>query len=218
MTDRELLEREIELLWGTDDLGRHEAPPMAAVATPSADPVAADDVPAELLERAPGGPVVRSCLSYLLQIPAVSPEARPGTRLVTSTARGPGRLGELRPQAWWTASEWDDLLTGRLGPWAVLADDDRVLALCHTPRLRRRAAEAGVWTHPDHRRRGFATLVTRAWAQTCADEADVLFYSLLADNQASRAVVVRLEAQLGARPLGRVWQLWDQGTSETSIE
>ena len=162
--------------------------------------------------------MIRSCLSYLLAIPAVSPDPRPGTRLVTSMAPDPGRLGELRPQAWWTTSEWGDLLTGRLGPWAVLADDDRVLALCHTPRLRRRAAEAGVWTHPEYRRRGYATLVTRAWARTCADEADVLFYSLLPDNQASRAVVARLGADRGARPLGRIWQLWDQGTSETSIE
>src|SRR5215208_3104834 len=66
------------------------------------------------------------------------------------------RLQRLNP--WnWEAEEWDELLSGALGPWAMAVLDGRVVSICHTPgRMTERAAECGVWTHPDYRGRGYA--------------------------------------------------------------
>ncbi len=109
----------------------------------------------------------------------------------------------LRPADWWEPDEWRDLLAGDLGPWAMSVEDRQVVALCHSSRLTARAAEAGVWTHPDFRGRGRASSVTAAWADHPGLGDRVRFYSTSTDNHASRGVAARL----GLRPIGWIWKL-----------
>lgn len=109
----------------------------------------------------------------------------------------------IRPERWWQPQEWAELLAGGLGPWAAVVDAGHVRALCHTPRAHDGCAEAGVWTHPDHRRRGHSQVVTLALAAIARHHYDVLFYSTADHNHASQAVAHRL----GLRPLGQIWQL-----------
>lgn len=202
-TDLDLLRGEIELLWGVDDRGRCSVPPLAAVAVGSA---AADDdePPADLLAVRGALPpsVIISCLSYVIDGTDL-PQAPPDVSLRTSREPVPPGLVAARPDPEWEESEWSDLLAGRLGPWSVALVGSRVAAVCHTPRDRHPAAEVGVWTHPDHRGRGLAGLVTAAWAAVAGESRTTLYYSHFDDNHSSRSVA----RKLGARPIGRIWQL-----------
>jgi hypothetical protein len=68
-----------------------------------------------------------------------------------------GRASELRAMnpGNWGEEEWDDLLDGKMGPWAMAVHEGRVISTCHTPvPVNDRAAEAGVWTDPAYRGRG----------------------------------------------------------------
>ncbi len=104
----------------------------------------------------------------------------------------------------WEPDEWEDLLGGVLGPWAMALADGRVVSICHTPvAMTARAAECGVWTHPDYRGRGYAGAVTAAWAALLWSSGRALFYSTDAGNRASQRVAARLQL----RPLGRFWRL-----------
>lgn len=229
--DVDLLQREMGLLWGTDT-GRGEPSPLVAwaVATdgcavrvsprvpralavrlhaeggsstgrgdPSHRPPELDRWAAELV--APSGPAtVRGGPSFLVRsTPVVDSPAR----VCTSAQPVPAVLSAARPWAWWEPQEWEDLLSGRLGPWAIAMDGARVVAVCHTSRDGHGAAEAGVWTHPDARRRGHAAAVTAAWARVAAEGHDALFSSTSEHNSASRGVARRL----GLRPVGWIWQL-----------
>lgn len=103
----------------------------------------------------------------------------------------------------WEPDEWDGLLDGTLGPWAMAIHHDQVIAICHTPARSDQGAEAGVWTHPDFRGRGHAAAVTAAWAAIMAPAGQYLFYSTFADNLSSQ----RVAARLGLRPIGWLWKL-----------
>jgi hypothetical protein len=104
----------------------------------------------------------------------------------------------------WHPVEWDELLDGRLGPWAMAYQDGAVVSICHTPvPMRPRAAECGVWTAPAHRGRGYAAAVTAAWADLLRPSGRHLFYSTDAGNHSSQQVARRL----GLRPLGWTWCL-----------
>ena len=98
--------------------------------------------------------------SYLIQedvsFPATAPLAR-------SDAKNLGHLRAANPGNWGD-DEWQDLLAGRLGAWVMARHADRVISICHTPVSNARAAEPGVWTHPDFRGRGLAATTTAAWA------------------------------------------------------
>ena len=145
-----------------------------------------------------GGP------SYVFE--SVSPEASLcSAELVVFTSEGDvsSTLATARPQAWWKADEWADLLAGHLGPWAIGIAAGLVANLCHTAVASVRAAEAGVWTHPDVRGRGYASIVTRAWATVASTEFQNLFYSTSASNTASRRVAEKMQL----RPIGWIWQL-----------
>ena len=141
-----------------------------------------------------GGP------SYLIE---------PGTHFATTvhiersdTSNGE-RLRAANPGNW-EPIEWDELLDGRLGPWAIATEAALVVSICHTPRpMMARAAECGVWTHPDSRGRGHAAAVTSAWAEIVRPSERHLFYSTDAANQSSQAVARRLSL----RPLGWTWCL-----------
>jgi predicted GNAT family acetyltransferase len=78
-----------------------------------------------------------------------------------------------------------------------------VFSLCFCSRLTNSAAEAGLRTEADHRRRGYGAAVTAAWAYQVVATGMVAFYSTSSDNLASQAVAARL----GLRPIGWRWQL-----------
>lgn len=138
---------------------------------------------------------------YYLIEPAV--RAAPPGYITRSDTRDGERLRPLNPGNW-GAGEWEELLDGTLGPWAMAVVDGNVVSICHTPlRMTERAAECGVWTHPDYRRRGYAAEVTATWAEVLHPSGRHLFYSTDAGNLSSQGVAARL----GLRPIGWSWKL-----------
>jgi RimJ/RimL family protein N-acetyltransferase len=122
-------------------------------------------------------------------------------RIVRSDAATPGRLHNPGN---WESDEWEDLLTGICGPWAMAAVDDRVVSICHTPlQMTEHAAECGVWTDAQVRGRGYASATIAAWADIVGPTGRRRFYSTDKDNRASQA----LAAKLGLRPIGWLWRL-----------
>jgi RimJ/RimL family protein N-acetyltransferase len=135
----------------------------------------------------------------------IEPPVRAETRAVIarSDASPTEQLRPLNPGNW-ERDEWEELLDGALGPWAMAVVDQRVVSIGHTPRrMTARAAECGVWTHPDYRGRGYAAAVTAAWADILRPSGRSLFYSTDAENRASQ----RVAARLGLRPIGWTWRL-----------
>lgn len=139
-----------------------------------------------------------------------APTPPDGMAIVTSAdATAAGALA--RPNSW-DADEWEQLVGGVLGPWAAVVEGDAVAALCHTPKpVLPIAAECGVWTDPDRRRQGLATIATAAWGRLLAGEATYLFYSHHWRNDASAGVARRL----GLRHVGAEWMVsaepWPEG-------
>src|SRR5262245_34682137 len=68
---------------------------------------------------------------YYLIEPHVRAEGR--TRIARSDRSPDERLRRLNPGNW-EPDEWDDLLDGALGPWAMAVAEARVVSICHTPR------------------------------------------------------------------------------------
>jgi hypothetical protein len=106
----------------------------------------------------------------------------------------------VRPENWkeW---EWPDLLGGSRGSWSMALDGALPVAICHTPVATDRSSEAGVWTAPSYRRRGLAEAVVRDWYRQERDRHEVVYYSTLRNNTASRALARRLDLI----PLGWLW-------------
>lgn len=130
-------------------------------------------------------------------------------RVVRSDASDASPLREANPGNWGDG-EWSELLAGELGPWAIALAGDRVVSICHTPRrMTDRAAECGVWTHPDARGRGYAAAVAAEWADVLRPTGRHLFYSTDATNHSSRRVAERLNL----RPIGWIWQVMRQDAS-----
>ena len=147
-----------------------------------------------------GGPVaVSSGPSYVVEGPIAFESA---AEIVSSVSTDIGRLRDANPGNW-EADEWNDLLDGVLGPWAMAWRGDQVIAICHTARNADHAVEAGTWTHPDFRGQGHAAAVTAAWAPLVAAGGRIVFYSTSADNRSSQ----RVAARLGLRPIGWLWKL-----------
>jgi GNAT superfamily N-acetyltransferase len=148
-----------------------------------------------------GHPVtVRAGPSFLIEAcagPAVT------GRIVCSNASIDDALRGATPGNWHLI-EWNELLDGRLGPFALAVEDERVVSVAHTPLpVTARAAECGVWTHPESRGRGYAAALTAAWAALLRPSGRHLFYSTDAHNHSSRRVAQRLDL----RPLGWTWRL-----------
>jgi RimJ/RimL family protein N-acetyltransferase len=124
-------------------------------------------------------------------------------RILRSDASDSKELHPLNPGNW-EPDEWEQLLDGVLGPWAMAVAGGVVVSLCHTPApMTARAAECGVWTHPDYRGQGYAAAVTAAWADILRPTARYLFYSTDAENESSRRVAERLHLRL----IGWTWRL-----------
>lgn len=154
----------------------------------------------EILEPACAPLSVNAGPYYLIE-PHVRAERR--TRIVRSDIPPSERLRHLNPGNW-ELDEWDDLLDGALGPWAMAVAEGRVVSICHTPRpMTKQAAECGVWTHPDYRGRGYAAAVTATWADILRASGRCLFYSTDAQNFSSQRVAARLRL----RPIGWTWNL-----------
>jgi hypothetical protein len=170
-----------------------------APARPS-DPPPALERCQRILE-ADGPPLVRSAGPSFL----VGEQARfvSGVHIERSDSSSGAALRRANPGNWHPV-EWDELLDGRLGPWAIATDGERVLSICHTPGpVRSRAAECGVWTDAAFRGRGHAAAVTSEWAAMMRPSGCWLFYSTDAENRSSQRVAERLQL----RPLGWTWRL-----------
>ena len=127
---------------------------------------------------------------------------QPTAPLVRSDDADVGALRNANPGNW-GADEWLDLLEGRLGPWVMAMQSDRVISICHTPVFDAHAAEAGTWTDPDFRGRGHAAATTAEWAALMRSSGRLLFYSTSQVNGSSQ----RVAARLGLRSVGWLWQL-----------
>lgn len=126
-----------------------------------------------------------------------------GAKIQRSDATPGHSLRDANPGNWHPI-EWEELLEGRLGPWAMAIEGRHVISICHTPRpLTPHSAECGVWTHPDFRGRGYGAAVTAAWADILRPSGRYLFYSTDTQNVSSQRVAQRLSL----RPIGWIWRL-----------
>jgi hypothetical protein len=78
--------------------------------------------------------------------------------------------------------------------WPIMAvlEDEVPVSVCFSSRLSEVAAEAGVETTPQSRGRGYAGIVTGAWAAAISESGRTPIYSLLQTNKASIAVARKL--------------------------
>jgi hypothetical protein len=228
LSDLELLEIEMDLLWGTEAgpelviacardgarlrTAKHLEADVAravAAATDGTPPDADLDAPPPQLERCRVlledalGAAVRlapgSGPSYLIE-PDVT--FRATAELLRSDKADLGSVRTANPGNW-GADEWQDLVDGHLGPWVMAAQGERIISICHTPVSNSVGAEAGVWTHPDFRGLGHAAATTAEWAALMRPTGRLLFYSTSRTNLASQ----RVASRLGLHRLGYLWQL-----------
>jgi GNAT superfamily N-acetyltransferase len=73
-------------------------------------------------------------------------------------------------------------------PYFAVVEGGVVASVCFNARSGPRAAEAGLYTHPEYRGRGYAADVTRAWGAATRARGRVPLYSTSWDNLASQAV------------------------------
>jgi hypothetical protein len=238
LTDLALLRIEIDTLWSNQHTRPIDAPDLVvacsstgllATAGPAVPEAVARALVAEVAGARPPAdpssppPVLERC-RRLLEDALGEVELWPGSGpsyLIDDTVAFPPTLPLIRSDAadltdvraanpgTWGADEWQDLLDGRLGPWAMARSADQVISICHTPVQSARAAEAGVWTHPDFRGQGHAAATTAGWASLVRPTGRLLFYSTSHTNRSSQ----RVAARLGLRPIGYLWQLGRAGVA-----
>ncbi|WJV44292.1 GNAT family N-acetyltransferase [Streptomyces flavofungini] len=148
-----------------------------------------------------GGP------SWLFPARLATPAVGPLPVLVPTTAGRAAARDLIRPDNW-QPGEWTGLIAGDLGEWAMAVRGREPVSICHTPAAGDLAAEAGIWTRPDHRGRGLARVCVAAWAERVRPTKDVLFYSTTSTNHASKAVA----RGLGLTPLGAIWTVRREAT------
>jgi GNAT acetyltransferase-like protein len=121
--------------------------------------------------------------------------------IIVSTTDGQRTAQHLIRPDNWQPDEWNELINGRMGEWAMAVHDREPVSICFTPASNATAAEAGIWTRPDFRGKRLAPAVVAAWSRRERREKTVLFYSTAADNHASQSVA----RTLGLAPLGWLW-------------
>ena len=125
-----------------------------------------------------------------------------GLPIIASDASGLSAARRLVRPDNWRAEEWDRLISGQIGHWAMAVEDRQPVSICHTPAATAGSVEAGTWTRPDHRGAGLAGAVAAAWwRRVRTDDDRIGFYITNSDNAASRAVA----RKLGLVPLGWLW-------------
>lgn len=221
----DLLATEIGIIWGLDSRGREEPPSLVLGDAGSTNVVhARKDLPAEVADRIRGivvenglpkaARLVQQLLteaigeveetvgpSYDCANPA--PQSLPlRGRLLTSDAAERAELDRVHNPGTWDAEEWQRLLDGDVGPWAMVIEDGRMLSVCHSARVAPAGLEAGIWTDPDARGQGLAAVCTEAWALVCHDLPGEIFFSTDAYNIASQRVAARLKLP----PIGQLWK------------
>jgi len=134
-----------------------------------------DDVAERPTELAPSGP------AYAF------PDELPAAEVALL---GPGDFERVRELGWERAEFARDFAVR--APFCALIEGELAIALCFSARLTPRAAEAGVTTHPAHRRRGHGAAVVAAWARAIRATGRVPLYSTSWDNLASQALARRL--------------------------
>jgi hypothetical protein len=95
-----------------------------------------------------------------------------------------------------------DVLRPYMGPWLgdveqcqpfkVVMVDGAAVSVCASVRITPEAHEAGVDTHPEFRRRGYAVRAAAEWARAVRAMNAIPLYSTSWENVASRAVAARL--------------------------
>jgi len=120
-------------------------------------------------------------------------------------------LGAANPGNW-EQGEWEALLGGDLGPWAMVVDKAEVVSLCHTPAMAGNSADAGTWTREDRRGRGLAAATVAAWAPLIVASGRTPFYSTSTTNRSSQRVAGRLRRPL----LGTLWWFGESGDRASS--
>ena len=98
----------------------------------------------------------------------------------------------------WLHDEWR-----LVQPCMAWVEQGQVAAVCFSSRLSAGAAEAGVWTAPEARGRGYAGVVVAAWAKAVQKDGRRPLYSTAWDNLASQAVA----RKLGLICYGEDWNL-----------
>ena len=177
---------------------------------PSADPAEEPRSIAvcEVMLRDALGPLERSVgRGWVIEsIPASTTHAR----VIRSTDAGIDRFSSDVPTGFtWERDEWRELMSGSLGAWAMCAVDGVAVSLCFSSRVSEEGMEAGVWTHPDYRGRGYAAASTAAWASLVLPSGRHIFYSINAENLSSERVTQRLNL----RPIGWHWILGPRASS-----
>lgn len=125
------------------------------------------------------------------------------TRPVTaSECEGVRRIDPTSPLDRAMLERFDGDVAGYGWPAFAIAIEGAVVSACVSSREDDHAAEAWVQTDPGHRGRGFARLVTAAWAQAIQETGRIPFYSHAEDNVASAGV---------ARSLGLHPYVYDAG-------
>jgi RimJ/RimL family protein N-acetyltransferase len=221
----DLLAAEIDIIFGIDSRGREE-PPSVVVGDAGTDNVVfvRDDVPVSMSDRIGGivadtglpkaARLVQQALtetigeveetvgpSYICNEPAPQPAPVAG-RLLVSDETDPAELDTVANPPTWDENEWERLLHGQVGPWAMLIDDDQMLSMCHSARMAPGGLEAGIWTADHVRGQGLAAACTQAWARACRALPGEVFFSTDAYNIASQRVAARLELP----PIGQLWK------------
>ena len=111
-------------------------------------------------------------------------------------------LAELRGEAVRVDSENAEVLNAHLESWIdgidccqpclVVLEDRNAVSICGVVRRSRDAAEAGLHTSEQHRRRGYAVAVTSAWILSVRAEGRIPMYSTSWANLASQGVADRV--------------------------
>lgn len=148
------------------------------------------------------GPIARSAgRGWVIEsVPQFSSDAE----VVTSADDGMPSFATDVPDGFtWERDEWQQLMRGEFGAWAISVVEGTPVSLCHCSRISDAGVEAGVWTHSDHRGRGHAAAATAAWSALVVPSQPFVFYSTNLGNRSSERVTERL----GLRPIGWLWIL-----------